>query len=62
MLHFEQFDGTIEEWDAILETFPDREIFQTSAWIRFLAESQNAKPVIAVSEGRQRRSSATSRA
>jgi hypothetical protein len=48
MLHFEQFDGTIDEWDAVLETFPDREIFQTSAWIRFLAESQNAKPVILV--------------
>jgi len=48
MLHFEQFDGTMSEWDAILETFPDREIFQTSAWLQFLAESQNAKPVMLV--------------
>jgi hypothetical protein len=48
MLHFEQFNGTSEEWDATLETFPDREVFQTSAWIRFLAESQNAKPVMLV--------------
>jgi hypothetical protein len=47
MLHFEQFDGTIEEWDAILKTFPDWEIYQTSAWLRFLAESQNAAPTIA---------------
>ena len=48
MLHFQQFDGTMSEWDAILETFPDREIFQTSAWIQFLAESQNGKPVLLV--------------
>jgi hypothetical protein len=48
MLYFEQFDGTIEEWDAILKTFPDWEIYQTSPWMRFLAESQNAAPVIAV--------------
>jgi hypothetical protein len=48
MLHFEQFDGTIEEWDAILATLPDWEIYQTSGWIRFLAESQNATPVISV--------------
>lgn len=48
MLHFEQFDGTIEEWDAILNTFPDREVFQTSAWLRFLAESQGGDLVFAV--------------
>jgi hypothetical protein len=48
MLHFEPFDGTMSEWNEILETFPDREIFQTSAWIQFLAESQNAKPVMLV--------------
>ena len=46
MLHFEPFDGTSEEWDAVLETFPDREVFQTSAWLRFLAESQNAQAVM----------------
>jgi hypothetical protein len=48
MLRFERFSGTIEEWDAILKTLPDWEIYQTSAWIRFLAESQHAVPVVAV--------------
>jgi hypothetical protein len=48
MLHFEPFEGTIDEWDAALETFPDREVFQTSAWLRFLAESQNGTLVLAV--------------
>jgi hypothetical protein len=48
MLRFKKFDGTVEEWDAILKTYPDWEIYQTSAWIRFLAESQHAVPVIAV--------------
>ena len=48
MLHFEHFEGTADEWDAILQTFPDREVFQTLAWLRFLAESQNAKPVTLV--------------
>ena len=48
MLHFEPFDGTLEDWDPILETFPDREVFQTSAWLRFIAESQGGTIVLAV--------------
>jgi len=48
MLHFEPFDGTVEQWDAVLETFPDREVFQTSAWLRFLAESQSGTLTLAV--------------
>jgi hypothetical protein len=48
MLHFEPFDGTVEKWDAILEAYPDREVFQTSAWLRFLAESQGGTLVLAV--------------
>jgi hypothetical protein len=54
MLHFEPFDGAVDQWDAILETFADREVFQTSAWLRFLAESQNAQPVtLALFDGAQ---------
>jgi hypothetical protein len=45
MLHFEPFDGTTDQWDAIIEAFADHGVFQTSAWLRFLAESQNAQPV-----------------
>ena len=48
MLHFEPFDGTIEQWDAVLDHFPDREVFQTSAWLRFLVESQSGTLVLAV--------------
>jgi hypothetical protein len=44
----EPFSGALEEWGAVLQTFPDREIFQTPEWIRFLAESQNGTPVLAV--------------
>jgi hypothetical protein len=46
--HFKPFDGTLDQWGTILDTFPDREIFQTPAWMRFLAESQHAKPELAV--------------
>ncbi len=48
MLTFEHFDGSLAEWERILDSFPDRQIFQTSAWLSFIAESQNAEPVIAV--------------
>lgn len=48
MLRFERFRGTLEEWGSTLETYPDREIFQTPAWLRFVAEAQHAEPVIAV--------------
>jgi hypothetical protein len=34
------------DW-AALDRFPDRTVFQTKAWLRFIAESQNAKPVLA---------------
>lgn len=48
MLRFEPFDGTLEQWDAVLDTCPDREVFQTAAWLRFVAESQNGQIVLAV--------------
>ncbi len=48
MLRFEPFQGTLEAWGRILETIPDRHVFQTPAWIRYIAESQRAEPVIAV--------------
>ncbi len=45
-LHCEPFDGTLDDWGEVLAGFPDREIFQTPEWIRFVAESQGASPVI----------------
>jgi len=48
MLRFEPWEGSLDEWGEILRTYPDRQIFQTPAWMRFIAESQGgAKPVIA---------------
>jgi hypothetical protein len=47
MLRFEQFDGTIEEWDVILETFPDRTLFQTAAWLGFISETQHGRLILA---------------
>ena len=47
MLAFHPFEGTLDDWGKVLATFPDAEIFQTPAWIRFIAESHRATPVIA---------------
>ena len=48
MLAFHPFEGTLDDWGDVLATFPDAEVFQTPAWIRFIAESHRATPVIAV--------------
>src|SRR5579863_2559487 len=34
------------DW-ARLDSFADRTIFQTEAWVRFVSQSQNATPVLA---------------
>ena len=48
MFVFEPFEGTLDDWGAVLEQFPDRQVFQTPAWIRFLMESQSAEPALGV--------------
>jgi hypothetical protein len=48
MLRFESFDGSLDDWGKVLDTLPGRELFQAPAWLRFLAESQRATPVVAV--------------
>jgi hypothetical protein len=45
-LYCDPFGGTLDDWGQVLADFPDREVFQTPAWIRFIAESQGAQPVI----------------
>jgi hypothetical protein len=47
MLAFRPFEGNLDDWEKVLVTFPDAEVFQTAAWIRFLAESHRARPVLA---------------
>ncbi len=42
----EPFAGTLDDWGKVLADFPDREVFQTPEWIRFIAESQGAQPVV----------------
>jgi hypothetical protein len=36
------------EWDAIVQRHPDASVFHSSAWLRFLAASEGAEPVLAV--------------
>ncbi len=47
MLYFEKLDPLHIDWDH-LNSFPDRTIFQSSAWLSFVATTQNAEPVNAV--------------
>ena len=47
MLTFHPFEGTLDDWGKALSTFPDAEIFQTPDWLRFIAESHRATPVVA---------------
>lgn len=46
-MHCERLQVTSAEWDKMREGFPDRTIFQTSAWLAFVAETQRAEPVLA---------------
>ena len=36
------------EWDAIVGSYQDAEVYQTSAWLEYLSASQRAEPVIAL--------------
>ena len=42
----EIIDFETADW-KLLDSFADRTVFQTREWVRFLAESQNATPVLA---------------
>jgi CelD/BcsL family acetyltransferase involved in cellulose biosynthesis len=47
MARFERINLDAAEWGKTLSCFSDRIVFQTPAWLAFLAESQNAEPVLA---------------
>lgn len=41
MVDFDKIDWTL------MDSFPDRTVFQTKEWVRFVAETQNATPLLA---------------
>lgn len=46
-MRFELIDMSLIDWGKTLDAFPDKTVFQTPAWLSFIAESQRAKPIIA---------------
>src|SRR5882672_6280686 len=47
MARFERITMDSAEWSRTLSAFPDRIVYQTSAWLSFLAETQQGEIVIA---------------
>jgi hypothetical protein len=47
MPKFERVGFDAVMWEKVLPTYADANVFQSAAWIRFLAESQRAEPVLA---------------
>ena len=47
MARFERVEWNPVEWGKVLDNFPDRVVFQTPAWLSFLAETQQGQVVIA---------------
>jgi CelD/BcsL family acetyltransferase involved in cellulose biosynthesis len=45
-VEFQRIEPTPAQW-AEMDAFPDRVIFQTQAWLRFVERTQNADPVVA---------------
>lgn len=48
MARFERISMDPVEWEKTLRAFSDRVVFQSPAWLSFLAETQKAEPVLAV--------------
>ena len=54
MARFERVKWNPTEWDQVLGDFPDRIVFQTSAWLGFVGETQDGEIVVAaLREGSQ---------
>lgn len=47
MIKFERLNLSRLNWDETIGKYPDRTVFQSSAWLSFVAQTQNAEPVIA---------------
>ena len=52
MIEFRLLEPGEIRWDA-LDAFDDRVVFQTREWLNFVAESQNAAPVVAKRNSRR---------
>jgi len=48
MLNFKRIYPTMEQWGDMLEQYPDRTLFQSGAWLRFLESTQHGELVFAV--------------
>jgi hypothetical protein len=48
MLLFERCVATPTEWEGICRLFPTWTVFQSSAWLAFLAETQKGEPITAL--------------
>jgi hypothetical protein len=47
MARFERVDLAAMDWEKVSSAFPDRIVYQTPAWLAFLAETQQGEPVVA---------------
>ena len=47
-VHLERIPYDAETWETIVANHPDAEVFHGSPWLRYLAATQSAEPVIAV--------------
>ncbi len=53
LMHFEQLNITIQEWERRTKDCPDRTVFQSAAWLSFLLKTQHGEPVFgALMDGR----------
>src|SRR2546425_2416101 len=54
MLKLEPFRGSLEDWGRVISAFPEHNVFQTPAWLAFVAETQGGTPVLAtITDGRE---------
>jgi len=47
MLTFDRVHLSLENWGSTLQQYPDRTVYQSPAWLRFLAETQKGEIIIA---------------
>lgn len=48
MLSWKRIQVPLEHWDQVLQAFPDRTLFQSASWLRFLLHAQGGELVQAV--------------
>src|SRR5919108_4238997 len=54
VLTLEPFRAGLDDWGRVVSGFPDYHVFQTPAWLAFVAEAHGGTPVLAtLTEGRE---------